>query len=77
MLPAIAPEAMIFTYDWDANYAKDAPVQSLLGHADNLLALVAEMQGSRTRPIIFIASCFGGIVLAEVSSGWPRVTNKD
>ncbi|ORY58756.1 P-loop containing nucleoside triphosphate hydrolase protein [Pseudomassariella vexata] len=65
MLPAAVPEARIFTYDWNANYFEDAPVQTLLGHADNLLALVAGDQGSVFRPLIFIASCFGGLVLAE------------
>ena len=66
MLPAHIPEARIFTYDWNANYFEDAPVQTLFGHADVLLALVTENQVSKKRPIIFIASCFGGIVLAEV-----------
>jgi hypothetical protein len=66
MLPAAIPEARIFTYDWNANYFENAPVQMLLGHADNLLAHVIGEQGSTSRPIIFIASCFGGLVLAEV-----------
>ncbi|RYP57001.1 hypothetical protein DL770_010782 [Monosporascus sp. CRB-9-2] len=65
MLPAVVPEARIFTYDWDANYFENAPVQTLLGHADNLLALIAAEQGPLPRPIIFVASCFGGLVLAE------------
>ncbi|KAK3935926.1 putative kinesin light chain [Diplogelasinospora grovesii] len=66
MLPEAVPEARIFTYDWDANFFENAPVQTLLGHADNLLALVlAESRGSEIRPIIFIASCFGGLVLAQ------------
>jgi hypothetical protein len=66
MLPAALPEARIFTYDWNANYAEGAPVQTLLGHADTLLGLIAEGRGSQTRPIIFVASCFGGLILAEV-----------
>ncbi|RYP16975.1 hypothetical protein DL765_004817 [Monosporascus sp. GIB2] len=65
MLPAAVPEARIFTYDWDANYFENAPVQTLLGHADNLLALIAAEHGPLPRPIIFVASCFGGLVLAE------------
>nr|CDP26075.1 Putative kinesin light chain [Podospora anserina S mat+] len=65
MLPAALPEARIFTYDWNANLLKDAPVQTLLGHADTLLKLVSEGRGSQTRPIIFVASCFGGLILAE------------
>jgi hypothetical protein len=67
MLPAAIPQARIYTYDWDANCFLAAPVQTLLGHADNLLALVAGERGSRVRPIIFVASCFGGLILAEVS----------
>lgn len=65
MLPAAVPEATIFTYDWNANYFEDAPVQTLLGHADALLAHAKENQSSSKRPIIFVASCFGGLVLAE------------
>ncbi|KAK0724150.1 hypothetical protein B0H67DRAFT_640719 [Lasiosphaeris hirsuta] len=65
MLPAALPEARIFTYDWGANSFKDAPVQTLLGQAATLLGLISEARGSQTRPIIFIASCFGGLVLAE------------
>ncbi len=68
MLPAAVPQARIYTYDWDANCFGDAPVQTLLGHADNLLALVAGERASRGRPIIFVASCFGGLILAEVTS---------
>ena len=65
MLPAAVPEASIFTYDWNANYFEDAPVDTLLGHADALLTLVSETQSSGKRPIIFVASCFGGLVLAK------------
>lgn len=64
MLSAAVPQASIFTYDWNANYFADAPVQTLLGHADNLLGLIAE--GRPQRPLIFVASCFGGLILAEV-----------
>lgn len=67
MLPAAAPDARIYTYDWNAKVFDNAPVQTLLGHADNLLGLVAAEHGTSGRPIIFIASCFGGLVLAEVS----------
>ncbi|RKK79586.1 hypothetical protein BFJ71_g16170 [Fusarium oxysporum] len=65
MLPATVPEARIFTYDWNANYFQDAPVQTLLSHADTLLAHIAETRDVNSRPIIFIASCFGGLVLIE------------
>ena len=66
MLAAALPQARIYTYDWDANCFQDSPVQTLLGHADNLLAHVAGERASQDRPIIFVASCFGGLILAEV-----------
>ncbi|KAK6859032.1 hypothetical protein PG995_004885 [Apiospora arundinis] len=67
MLPAAIPEARIYTYDWDAKVFDHAPVQDLLDHADNLLGQVAaeRSQNSEARPLIFVASCFGGLVLAE------------
>ncbi|KAI0887873.1 uncharacterized protein GGS22DRAFT_90148 [Annulohypoxylon maeteangense] len=65
MLPAAIPSARVYTYDWNAKVFDNAPVQTLLNHADNLLALVTEERGASSRPIIFIASCFGGLILAE------------
>ncbi|KAK7959731.1 uncharacterized protein PG986_004585, partial [Apiospora aurea] len=67
MLPAALPEARIYTYDWNAKVFDHAPVQTLLGHADNLLGQVAAErgEGNEARPLIFVASCFGGLVLAE------------
>lgn len=59
------PEASIFTYDWNPSYFEDALVQTLLGHADSLLAHTKDNQSCSKRPIIFVASCFGGLVLAE------------
>lgn len=67
MLPAAIPEARIFTYDWEANYFKDAPVQTLLDRADNLLTHLRAERGKTERPLIFVASCFGGLILADVS----------
>ncbi len=40
MLPNVIPEARVFTYDYNANYHVDAPVETLLGHADTLLKLI-------------------------------------
>ncbi|RMZ85744.1 hypothetical protein DV737_g411, partial [Chaetothyriales sp. CBS 132003] len=65
MLPAMVSNARIFTYDWDANYFNDAPVETLLGHGDTLLRLVARRTGPALRPLIFVASCFGGLILAQ------------
>jgi len=65
MLPAAVPDASIFTYDWNANCFEDAPVQTLLGYADTLLALMKGNQSSSNRPVVFVASYFGGLILAE------------
>ncbi|KAI1086290.1 hypothetical protein F5B19DRAFT_169948 [Rostrohypoxylon terebratum] len=65
MLPSAVPNARIYTYDWNAKAFSHAPVRTLLSHADNLLALVAGKHGPERRPIIFVASCFGGLILAE------------
>lgn len=37
MLPRVIPEGRIFTFDYPANYHTEAPVETLLGHAGNLL----------------------------------------
>lgn len=75
MLPAAVPEARIYTYNWDADYLHDAPAQNLRDHAATLLTLISEHrrheQTPEKRPIIFIASCFGGLVLIEVTSFRP------
>lgn len=67
MLPAVVTSARIFTYDWDAEYFHDAPVETLLGPGDTLLSHLAQRSGPATRPLIFGASCFGGLILAQVS----------
>ncbi|KAM5357609.1 hypothetical protein ACJZ2D_016088 [Fusarium nematophilum] len=69
MLPSVVPEASIYTYDWNAHYLYDARALDVRSHATSLLALVSEHQqvGQQPgrRPIIFIASCFGGLVLID------------
>ncbi|KAH7111217.1 hypothetical protein EDB81DRAFT_671605 [Dactylonectria macrodidyma] len=67
MLPRVLPNSRIFTYDWNANIDHDAATQSLLGHADKLLnkLRIERAKDSKNRPIIFIASCFGGLLLAK------------
>jgi hypothetical protein len=75
MLPNAAPEARIYTYDWNAKVFDHAPVQRLLGHADNLLGLIADERShdGPERPLIFVASCFGGLILAEVRDLAPAI----
>lgn len=68
MLPSMVPHARIFTLDWNANYSSNAPVATILGQADRLLAVIFQDRQNRrsvNKPIIFIASCFGGILLMQ------------
>lgn len=67
MLPKFLPNCRMLTYDWNANIDKDAETESLLGHADKLLLkLSIEIsKQKKRRPILFVASCFGGLLLAK------------
>jgi len=67
MLPSVIPAARIFSYNWNANTFSDAAVDDLLGHANALLDKLHQQRcsGQQHRPIIFIASCFGGLLLSK------------
>ncbi|KAI0201460.1 hypothetical protein F4808DRAFT_469749 [Astrocystis sublimbata] len=64
-LPEAVPHARIYTYNWDAKVFNNAPVESIFGQAERLLTLVDAKHGTSSRPILFIASCFGGLILTE------------
>jgi hypothetical protein len=40
MLPSVIPNARILTYDYDARTQSEAPIDTLLGYATNMLELV-------------------------------------
>ena len=68
LLPRNFPKARVFTCDWPANLFKcsdtiETTTKELARSL--LLAIEARQHGSEDRPIIFIASCLGGIVLAQ------------
>ncbi|KAJ3558196.1 hypothetical protein NPX13_g9759 [Xylaria arbuscula] len=68
MLPSKIPQARILTYDWNANYAEDASADRFLGHAEVLLNRLQQNRRDNERsnhPLVFIASCFGGLLLAK------------
>ncbi|PVH68034.1 hypothetical protein DL98DRAFT_475129 [Cadophora sp. DSE1049] len=67
MLPSVIPNARIFTYDWNANFDRNPATDILLGHADGLLDRlhIRRSKDRSDRPIIFIASCFGGLLLVK------------
>ncbi|KAM0539542.1 hypothetical protein ACHAO7_012078, partial [Fusarium culmorum] len=68
MLPKFMPDSRILTYQWNANYDAFASSDRFSGHAKTLLQdLHADRsdEGRSHCPIIFIASCFGGLLLAQ------------
>ncbi|KAI0855015.1 ARM repeat-containing protein [Xylaria cubensis] len=67
MLPSVIKNARISTYDWNANYDHDSPDDTLLGHADGLLESlrIQRSENESNDPIIFVASCFGGLLLIK------------
>ncbi|KAG5760817.1 hypothetical protein H9Q72_011078 [Fusarium xylarioides] len=72
MLPSQMPQARVLTYDWNANYDKTASKETMRAHADTLLERVhlnrVDLNRSQV-PIIFIASCFGGVLLSAALVG--------
>ncbi|KAK6359882.1 hypothetical protein TWF696_001011 [Orbilia brochopaga] len=71
MLPKALPRARIFTCDWQSHYLQekrkirleiDELAYRLLCDLD---AKRRSKQAPKERPILFIASCFGGLVLAK------------
>ncbi|KAI1125082.1 hypothetical protein F5Y10DRAFT_268422 [Nemania abortiva] len=69
MLPSKVPNARIFTYDWNITLDQGTATNNMLGHADDLLLAMHDMRsgsnGNANRPIIWVASCFGGLLLAK------------
>ncbi|KAK4081220.1 uncharacterized protein Triagg1_2752 [Trichoderma aggressivum f. europaeum] len=69
MLPSKMKRARIFTCDWPADLfpESDSIPWTVREFARRLLAGIYKMrvQSGRNRPIVFIASCLGGIILME------------
>ncbi|KAK0703517.1 NACHT domain-containing protein [Lasiosphaeria miniovina] len=73
MLPERFPTARIFTCDWPADlFEQPGFVQKMIDEFARLLLAgikgrppAANDQPGRDRPIVFIASCLGGIILAK------------
>ncbi|KAI1298386.1 hypothetical protein F5Y03DRAFT_270641 [Xylaria venustula] len=68
MLPSAIPNSRILTNDYNASYTTGASEETLTGHAVTLLYQldVNRKKAHRSnRLIIFIASCFGGLLLAK------------
>ncbi|KAK3348603.1 hypothetical protein B0T25DRAFT_623733 [Lasiosphaeria hispida] len=69
MLPATVPNARIFTYNWRAEFSKDAVELTLRDHAEafllDLRAFREKKREPARRPVVFITSCFGGLVVVK------------
>ncbi|KAI0869823.1 ARM repeat-containing protein [Hypoxylon argillaceum] len=68
MLPRRIPTARIFTCDWPASLFKDKlTIQMTIRELARslLLAIQSRPGASPARPILFIASCLGGIILIQ------------
>jgi hypothetical protein len=66
MLPQAVATAEIYTYNWTAYFMQPTFQEALSEHAYLLLHKLQIEHHLADRPIIFIASCFGGLILAEV-----------
>ena len=68
MLPAILPHARTWIYQYNSNCCSDGAQEvDILGLGQVLLDILWSNGINGTRPILFIGSCFGGIVVAQVS----------
>lgn len=67
MLPTVAGRARIYTLDWPAKLFNRSPTPTTLEEsAQCLLRVITQhIKANSSRPIVFIASCFGGIILLK------------
>ncbi|PSN58929.1 TPR-like protein [Corynespora cassiicola Philippines] len=82
MLPAVAPNARVMRYGYESQwFGKEAMQQSASTVADRLLkALKRKRKDVSFRPLLFVAHCFGGLVVLKAlleaeqyPSEWPGV----
>ncbi|KAJ5609916.1 kinesin light chain [Penicillium herquei] len=73
ILPNDFDSANVYTYDWQAEFMGNSLQDSLRDHAKRFLSLILPpgalaplTSTDEWVPIIFIASCFGGLLLAEI-----------
>ncbi|KAK4642940.1 hypothetical protein QC761_0062650 [Podospora bellae-mahoneyi] len=66
MLPSRVGAARIFTCDWPADLRQQSSVPTTLHEsAQSLRDSIQHLKVNTTRPILFIASCLGGIILIK------------
>lgn len=65
MLPSVVPQARIWVFDYNSRYSSNAQVIRIKNLGDIFLSFIS-MEKLGTRPIVFIGSCFGGLIIAQV-----------
>lgn len=68
MLPAVVGPARIFTCDWPASFFVDQDTIQMTTielARSLLLSIQSERRKDMDRPILFIASCLGGVILTQ------------
>jgi hypothetical protein len=67
MLPSVVKEARIWVFDYNSNYSHDAQIVRVDGLAVILLNCIQDRRDDfKLRKFLFIGSCFGGVLVAEV-----------
>lgn len=69
MLPRQIPQARIWAYDYNSNcYSDNAQQVDIPGLGEIFLRVLyeARSKGVGSRTLIFIGSCFGGVVVAQI-----------
>ena len=68
MLPAVIPGARVWTYDYNSScYMENAMEVDIEGLGTTFLEMLTRRESEiGSRPLLFVGSCFGGIVVAQV-----------
>ena len=69
MLPRVIPQARILAYNYNSNcYSNDAQEVDILGLGESFLETlwIERTKDVGKRPLVFLGSCFGGIVVVQV-----------
>lgn len=73
----MVPQARIWAYDYNSScYSDNAPEIDILALGDTFLEILrgAQGKGVGTRALIFVGSCFGGILVAQVRHSLSLLT---
>ncbi|KAF1950992.1 hypothetical protein CC80DRAFT_425498 [Byssothecium circinans] len=67
MLPMVTEKARIFTCDWPADLRQQSSVPTTLDECAQFLrdSIVQHLKENERKPVLFIASCLGGIILIK------------